>query len=234
MLHQLYSEPPENVRKFLDENAELFAYISKHTGAVSQIKKICTGFTSIRYIYENQRFYFFAYSQNITSLAQGEQLYNILFIEKIFGLELPEWTDAVFPKKLLALAKRNLALLTENDYMKRVRGGNYSHFLSFLFHVFGIGILMVVFFSGFLVTDVLDKMIQTKNEQLKPARKLFIYSGHDVTLVNVMRALGIISQTSRKPDFASALHFELHRNPTFDNDSEVKVCVQRNLWLSMR
>lgn len=76
---------------------------------------------------------------------------------------------------------------------------------------------------GYLVTDVLDKMIQLKKKQLRPARKLFIYSGHDVTLVNVMRALDIISQTSRKPDFASALHFELHHNPIFDNDSEVKV-----------
>ena len=66
---------------------------------------------------------FAQFLQNITSIAQGEQLYNILFIEKTFGLALPKWTDAVFPTKLLALAERNLALLTENDYMKRVRGG---------------------------------------------------------------------------------------------------------------
>lgn len=52
-------------------------------------------------------------------------MYNILFIEKTFGLDLPKWTDAVFPQKLLALAERNLAVLTENDYMKRVRGGKY-------------------------------------------------------------------------------------------------------------
>lgn len=75
------------------------------------------------------------------------------------------------------------------------------------------------------MTDVLDKMIRTKSNQLKTARKLFIYSGHDVTLVNVMRALNISSQTSNKPDFASALHFELHHNP-IDHDSEVKV-IQR-------
>ena len=68
-------------------------------------------------------------------------------------------------------------------------------------------------------------MIQTKDDQLKPARRLFIYSGHDVTLVNVMRALDIISQTSNKPDFTSSLHFELHRNPTLDNNSEVKVRI---------
>lgn len=86
---------------------------------------------------------------------------------------------------------------------------------------------MLLLFAGYLVTDVLDKMIRIKKAQLDPARRLFIYSGHDVTLVNVMRALNISSQTSNKPDFASALHFELHHNP-IDNDSEVKVIQPLN------
>lgn len=89
-------------------------------------------------------------------------------------------------------------------------------------------VAVVTFFAGYLVTDVLDKMIRTKNNQLKPARKLFIYSGHDVTLVNVMRALNISSQTSNKPDFASALHFELHHNP-IDDDPEVKVIQRKSV-----
>lgn len=71
-------------------------------------------------------------------------------------------------------------------------------------------------------------MIQKKNNQLKPNRKLFIYSGHDVTLVNIMRALDIISQTTRKPDYAAALHFELHENPLLDGDLEVKVIHRVN------
>lgn len=39
MLRKMYTDPPENLRKFIDENAELFAYVSKHTGAVSEINK---------------------------------------------------------------------------------------------------------------------------------------------------------------------------------------------------
>lgn len=78
-------------------------------------------------------------------------------------------------------------------------------------------------FLGYLVTDVFDKMVRKRNGELKPPRKLYIYSGHDVTLVNVMRALDIIPQTSIKPDYASALHFELHRNPELESDMEVKV-----------
>lgn len=64
-------------------------------------------------------------------------------------------------------------------------------------------------------------MNEMQNNQFK--RRLFIYSGHDVTLINTMRALDIVSQTSRKPDYGSALYFELHQNPNFDNDLEVKV-----------
>lgn len=87
---------------------------------------------------------------------------------------------------------------------------------------------------GYLVTDVLDKMIQIKKKPLRSTRKLYLYSGHDVTLVNVMRALDIISQTSNKPDFAAAVHFELHRNPLFDNDFEVKVNEMHGLHLKIQ
>lgn len=121
----MYTDPPENLRKFIDANAELFAYISKHTGAVSMENTVLLlQFDTISIICFSLYFTCTATNtQNITSIAQGEQLYNILFIEKTFGLELPKWTDSVYPKKLLALAERNLAVLTENEYMKRVRGG---------------------------------------------------------------------------------------------------------------
>lgn len=86
-------------------------------------------------------------------------------------------------------------------------------------------------FLGYLVTDVFDKMVRKRNGELKPPRKLYIYSGHDVTLVNVMRALDIIPQTSIKPDYASALHFELHRNPELESDMEVKVNDALNFYM---
>lgn len=37
MLNKMYADPPENLRKFIEENAELFAYVRKHTGAVSEL-----------------------------------------------------------------------------------------------------------------------------------------------------------------------------------------------------
>lgn len=50
-------------------------------------------------------------------------MYDILSIEKNHGLDLPKWTEKVYPEKLLAIAERTMAVLTENKFMKRVKGG---------------------------------------------------------------------------------------------------------------
>lgn len=82
---------------------------------------------------------------------------------------------------------------------------------------------------GYLVTDILNKMTLKSNNQLKPNRRLFIYSGHDTTLINVLRALNITSQTTNKPDFASSLNFEMHHSRNIPDDFEVKVKYQIEL-----
>lgn len=64
-------------------------------------------------------------------------------------------------------------------------------------------------------------MILKTTESLKPDRSTFIYSGHDVTLVNVMRALQIIEQTSKKPDYGATLAIELH-NIQYSNGFTIK------------
>lgn len=38
MLEKMYTDPPDDLREFVNENAELFTYVSKHTGAVSKWK----------------------------------------------------------------------------------------------------------------------------------------------------------------------------------------------------
>lgn len=100
--------------------------------------------------------------------------------------------------RMLPLAERSLALFTETPFMKKVKGGA-------------------------LLTEILDHMTSKRSRTLTPNRSIFIYSGHDVTLVNLMRALGIIDQTAMKPDFGSALVLELHHSVTYKDDFEVKV-----------
>lgn len=107
---------------------------------------------------------------------------------------------------MLPLAERSLALLTETPFMKKVKGGA-------------------------LLTEILDNMTKKRGRTLTPNRSIFIYSGHDVTLVNLMRALDIIDQTTMKPDYASALVLELHHSVTFKDDFEVKVQLNFNPFI---
>lgn len=102
---------------------------------------------------------------------------------------------------MLTVAIRNLELLTETDYMKKIKGGA-------------------------IVSEIFEKLKSKSNGSLLPDRNIFIYSAHDVTLVNTMRALNISDQTSRKPDYAATLAFELHQGLLENRPSEysVKVC----------
>lgn len=70
-------------------------------------------------------------------------------------------------------------------------------------------------------------MLKKKNNLLSPDRSIYIYSGHDVTLINLMRALGIEHQTSQKPEYAATLVVEMHHSIIFDDDFEIKVIYDR-------
>ena len=56
----------------------------------------------------------------------------------------------------------------------------------------------------------------------KDSRKLYLYSAHDLTLVNVLRAMGFTNELF-KPDYGAALIFELLAGEG-DRDLEVQVC----------
>lgn len=139
--------------------------------------------------------------QNVTNVAKSENIFNTLYIEHSMGLPLPDWTIDIYPEKLLALAERNLALLTETIFMMKVKGGA-------------------------LVSDILKKFEQKVTQNLMPDRNLLIYSAHDVTLVNVMRALNISTQTSRKPDYGATLVFELHQGLIDSRPEEFSIKVK--------
>lgn len=168
MLKNLYANPPADVVELMKTNEQLFKMLSNNTG------------------------------HKIVTVTDVELLYNTLKVEHDAKLVLPDWTEKVFPDKMLPIAKRSLALFTETQFMKRIKGGAF-------------------------VTQVLESMTKRKLNILKPNRSIFVYSGHDVTLCNVMRALGIIADTAEAPDYAAALVFELHHSVIYEDDFEVKV-----------
>lgn len=78
------------------ENADLYDYLSKNTGS------------------------------NISTILKIESLYNTLQIQELNNLTLPEWTKAVYPEKMKTIASLALALFTDNNFMKRMKGGGTS------------------------------------------------------------------------------------------------------------
>lgn len=135
--------------------------------------------------------------RNISNVLDVELLYNILDIEENAGLVLPDWTENIFPDRLQPLAERSYTLFTETSLMKKVRGGAF-------------------------LTEVLGKM-EAKKLKLNPDRKIFLYAGHDVSMVNVMNGMGILDQTAKLPEHSSALVFELHHSSLYKDDFEVKI-----------
>ncbi|CRL05858.1 CLUMA_CG018973, isoform A [Clunio marinus] len=134
--------------------------------------------------------------ENISSIRDVEFLQNTLEAEEAASWEIPDWTEDFYPSKTLPLAERYLRLLTETPFMKRIKGGP-------------------------LITEIIETMVARKNQLSEKA--ISIYSGHDVTLVNVMNAMHILNQTSGKPDFAAALAIELHLSLDHKNDMDVKI-----------
>ncbi|KAG4068599.1 hypothetical protein HA402_004940 [Bradysia odoriphaga] len=95
-----------------------------------------------------------------------QSLYSTLRAETEYGLELPEWTRDYYPDELLNLTKLSFIHNVYTEEMQKFKAGPF-----------------------------LQKMIKewkAKREGfLKPDdRKIFLYTGHDSTIVNVLHALG--------------------------------------------
>jgi lysosomal acid phosphatase len=79
-LARLYEKPPGDVKEMNAKATELYRILSKNTG------------------------------ENISTILDVELLYSTLDIESQNGLTLPDWTENIFPDKMLALVKRSYAL----------------------------------------------------------------------------------------------------------------------------
>lgn len=134
--------------------------------------------------------------ENVSSIRDVESLHNTLEAERAAGWILPDWTENIYPDKTRPVAERYLRLLTDTAFMKRIRGGP-------------------------IVSEIIDNMLNKKNHLSE--RTISVYSGHDVTLVNVMNAMQILDQTAGLPDFSAALAIELHHSLDHIDDMDVKI-----------
>ncbi|XP_076547283.1 prostatic acid phosphatase-like [Osmia lignaria lignaria] len=142
--------------------------------------------------------------QNMTTITDIEFLYNTLEIEKLHGLKLAEWTTMYYNEYMRELAARSLAIFTSNTLQKRLRGGP-------------------------LLKEILGRMRAFRNGE--DTRRAYLYSAHDITLVNLLRTMGFTKEYL-KPAYGAMLVFQLHYTSDLVEDAEVKLLYRNDTHTS--
>lgn len=117
-------------------------------------------------------------------------LYSTLKAQSDFNLTLPEWTHGIFPEKLLPLTIFSYVVNAYNTKMHKLK-------------------------SGPLVSKIVNETKAKAEGTLKPeGRKMFMYAGHDSTVVNLMSALKVWDP--QVPDYGIMALIELHHDESSD------------------
>lgn len=143
-------------------------------------------------------------NQSLRSILDVDFLYSTFLIQQETGLKLPEWTKNVFPTKMRTPFMLSLALLSYNETMQRLK----------------IGPLFSEIKTGFTNT------VANTNAD----RTVLIYSGHDVTVVAMWRALGF--DELLEPEYGASIVLELHE-VVEENSFFVKAFYRNNTKLEV-
>lgn len=123
---------------------------------------------------------------NVTTPEDVQSIYTTLLAESEFGLTLPDWTKKYYPDEMQFLAEQSYIYSVYTPEMQKIKAGPF-------------------------LRKMLKEMSQKRAAELSPKdRKLFIYTGHDTSLVNILRALGVWER--QMPRYSIMALFELHKN----------------------
>lgn len=117
-----------------------------------------------------------------------QSLYSTLRAESEYGLKLPAWTKEFFPDKLLPLTECSYIYNVMTPELQRIKGGPF-------------------------ITKMVNEWKQCAEGTLKPKdRKMFMYTGHDSSMVNIAQALQVWEK--QLPVYAIMLLVELYQDDT--------------------
>ncbi|XP_034944718.1 prostatic acid phosphatase-like [Chelonus insularis] len=153
-----------------------------------ELQKVLNSSTFVKINQNHAQLYEYLYKYSgtkINTLTDLEYLYNNLYIETLYNKTLPAWTKGVFPDKMKPLADLSFTLQAHNNILQKLKVGP-------------------------LLEEMISHMIMKSRDLLSPNRKLWMYSGHDDTIANLMMALKIFEPHC--PPYASALLMELRKN----------------------
>lgn len=127
---------------------------------------------------------------SITSFDDVQSLYSTLLAEADFGLDLPKWTRDYFPHRLINLTEASYIINVYTPELQKFKGGPF-------------------------IRKMLAEQELKAADKLSPSeRKLFMYTGHDSTIVNILAALNVWEP--QFPAYGITAIFELARNIATD------------------
>ncbi|XP_066246930.1 lysosomal acid phosphatase-like [Euwallacea similis] len=150
----LEAQNSSKVKQYNRDYHTLYVYLTEHTGKV------------------------------IHTIEAVESLYDTLEIYQMNNLSLPYWVNDTLMDQMRIIGAQNLAIYSETDYMKKMKG-------------------------GFFIKTVLNLM-EAALTGSKEVPSINTYAGHDLTIVHVMRALSLVD--TLKPEFGASLIFELYED----------------------
>ncbi|XP_013196183.2 prostatic acid phosphatase-like [Amyelois transitella] len=121
-------------------------------------------------------------NQSMRSVLDVDFLYSSMLAQQEAGLKLPEWTKNVFPNKMRTPFMLSLALLSYNESLHRLQVGP-------------------------LLGEIRQHFKEAESHE-NTDRTLYLYSGHDVNVVSLWRALG--HEELLEPEYGASIVLELH------------------------
>lgn len=135
--------------------------------------------------------------ESVKTVADLGLLVDALKSEVAEGLQLPGWVREYYDPTLLGYLTILMNVIVETTEQKRL-------------------------ITGPLLKQINDNMAAKVRGELQPDRKVFLYSGHDFSILGLLGSLTRSRQLMPQPAFGASLAFELYRNARGEHIVKVK------------
>lgn len=99
-----------------------------------------------------------------------QSLYSTLRAEDEYGLKLPDWTAKYYPNRLVSLTELSYIYNVYTDEMKRIKAGPFMR-------------------------KMIAEWLAKRDNTIRPKdSKIYLYTGHDSTVVNILAAIDVWKQ----------------------------------------
>lgn len=135
---------------------------------------------------------------NLNSVAAVQNLYDRIMCETMGNIGLPRWSEEVYPDGLAEFVGAKWRTFTYTPYMLKAK-------------------------SGPLISEIRKGIGRFEDFYTETNIPFDVYSGHDITLMNLARALNLEGQLPMVFNFTSALAIEVYRDSNNQGNEFVEV-----------